>query len=202
MRRQISPWVAGAQDVEEGVQVQRHDFGPAPSSSGPPSLDYRMNEEALSRRAVCRLRVSLLNMAPSQLPPIPAPCQKGVLFAKTPPRSSGSGIGMLCPTNADFKRHAGQSPSDLTLVTTAPQDKQVVLSLIWGAFQTRKCCLGWLDQSLLSGTCCILSAMDHSSSPFVVTVAKKRPSLENPILKAFPAQFSEPEVASVEGSQN
>ena len=85
MRRQISPWIAGAQDVEEGFEVQRHDLRPVPSSSGPPSLDYRMNEEALSRRAVCRLRVSLLNMAPSQLPPIPGPSQKYVLFAKTPP---------------------------------------------------------------------------------------------------------------------
>ena len=63
--RQLPPRRTGAKDVEEGFQMQRHDFGSAPYSSGPVSLHYRINEEALSRRAVCRLRDSLLNLAPS-----------------------------------------------------------------------------------------------------------------------------------------
>ena len=64
-RWQFPPRRTGAQDVEECLQMQGHNFGPATSSPGPPSLHYRMNEEALSRRATSRLRVSLLNMAPS-----------------------------------------------------------------------------------------------------------------------------------------
>jgi hypothetical protein len=46
--------------------MQRHHLGSAPTSPGPGFDDYRMNEEALSRRASSRLRVVLLNMAPSQ----------------------------------------------------------------------------------------------------------------------------------------
>jgi hypothetical protein len=37
-------------------------FGSSPASRGPFFEHYRMNEEALSRRASSRLRVALLNM--------------------------------------------------------------------------------------------------------------------------------------------
>jgi hypothetical protein len=68
LRGQFPPRSAGAQDVEKSFQMLWHDFGPAPSPAGPPLLHYRMNEEALSRRAVSRLRVSLLNMVTFKLP--------------------------------------------------------------------------------------------------------------------------------------
>ena len=78
---QFPPRRAGAQDLEESLQVQRHDFRSATFSPGPPSLHYRMNE-ALSRRAIWRLQVSLLNMALSSLPLRLRPCQKAFVLQR------------------------------------------------------------------------------------------------------------------------
>jgi len=54
----------------DGSYIKLHQHGlqgsklkRAKQAIGPPSLHYRMNEEALSHRAVSRLRVSLLNMS-------------------------------------------------------------------------------------------------------------------------------------------
>ena len=79
----LTPWRACAQDEIESFQMRGNHFGPSPASRGPFFKHYRMNEEALSRRASSRLRVVLLNMAPSQRAPFPS-LSKLALFAKTP----------------------------------------------------------------------------------------------------------------------
>jgi hypothetical protein len=56
--------------------------------------DYRMNEEALSRRASSRLRVVLLNMAPSQRTSCPR-LSKDALFAKTPLSTNSERPGFI-----------------------------------------------------------------------------------------------------------
>ena len=80
---QFTPRRACAQDEKEGFEMRGHHFGSAPAPPGPGFDDYRMNEEALSRRASSILRVVWLNMAPSQRTSS-SRLSKAALFAKTP----------------------------------------------------------------------------------------------------------------------